>query len=123
MKIVFSFIDSFSRFSGLRPYVSKYVMAGIGVLKNINEALSGMKNADLTKETIKILDVHISCNKKLQDDLNYPDSINNIVNVIRPWRMRKLTLEGKVIILKSLAISKLLALLTTIPNSVIEKLK
>ena len=45
-KIVFSFIDSFSRFSGLRPNVSKYVMAGIGVLKNINEALSGMKNAD-----------------------------------------------------------------------------
>ena len=62
VKIVFSFIDSFSRFSGL---------AGTGVLKNINEALSGMKNADLTKETIKILDVHISYNKKLEDDLNY----------------------------------------------------
>ena len=98
-------------------------MVGIGVLKNVNVALCGMKNVDLTKETIKTLDVHISYNKRLQDDLNYHDSIKNIVNVIRPWRIRKLTLQGKVIILKSLAISKLLALLTTIPNSVIEKLK
>ena len=39
--------------------------------------------------------------------------------------MRKLTLEGKITIFKSLAISKIvyLALLTTIPNSVIEELK
>ena len=80
VKIVLSFFDSFSRFSGLRPNVSKYVMAGIGVLKNVNVALCGMKNVDLTKETIKILDVHISDNKKLQDDLNYPDSIASFIN-------------------------------------------
>ena len=35
------------------------------------------------KETIKILDAYISYNKKLQDDLNFFDSIKNIVNVIR----------------------------------------
>ena len=81
-----------------------------------------MKNVYLTKETIKILDVHISYNKTLQGDLNYLDSTKNIVNVIRLWRMRKTTIEGKVIIFESLAISKCLALLTTIPNSVIEKL-
>ena len=81
-----------------------------------------MKNVYLTKETIKILDVHISYNKTLQGDLNYLDSIKNIVNVIRLWQMRKLTIEGKVIIFESLPISKCLALLTRIPNSVIEKL-
>lgn len=50
MKIVFSLIDSFSKFSRLRPYVSK-----CEVKKNINVTLCGMGNADLTKETIKLL--------------------------------------------------------------------
>ena len=84
-----------------------------------------MKNVDLTIETIKILGAHISYNKKLQDDLNFRDSIKNIVNFMRLWHMKKLTLEGKITIFTSLAISKIvyLALLTTIPNSVIEELK
>ena len=84
-----------------------------------------MKRVDLTKETIKILGVHISYNKHLWDDLNFRDSIKKIVNIIRLWRMRKLTLEEKITIFKSLTISKTvyLTLLTTIPNSVVEELK
>ena len=64
-------------------------------------------------------------NPKLLDDLNFCDSIKNIVNVIRLWWMRKLILKGKITIFKSLTISKIvhLALLTTILNSVIEELK
>ena len=55
-------------------------------------------------------------NKKLQDDLNFGDSIKNIVNVIRLWSMRKLTFKGKITIFKSVTISKIvyLALLTTL---------
>ena len=53
-------IGSFSKFSELRPYVSKYEIAGIGVPKNENVALYGMKNTDLIKKkTINILGVHI----------------------------------------------------------------
>ena len=37
-------IKSFSNFSGLRPYLDKCEIAGIGVLKNVNVALRGMKN-------------------------------------------------------------------------------
>ena len=122
---VFSLIDTFSKFSGLRPNIKKCEIAGIGVLKNVNVALCGMKNVDLTKETIKILGVHLSYNKKLQDDKNFSDSIKNIVNVLKLWRMRSLTLEGKITIFKSLAISKIvyLALLTPVPNVVVEELK
>ena len=56
--------------------------------------------------------------------MNFCDSIKSIVNVIKLWRMRNLSLEGKITIFKSLAISKIvyLALLTSIPNYVIEEL-
>ena len=94
-------------------------------MENVNVALCGMENVDLTKKTIKILGVHISYTKTIQDDLNIPDSTKNIANVIRLWPMRKLTLEGKITIFKFLAISKIayVALLTSIPNSVIRELK
>ena len=57
--------------------------------------------------------------------MSFPYSIKNIVNIIRLWHMRKLTLEGKITVFKSLAITEIvyLALLTAILNSVIEKLK
>ena len=87
--------------------MSKFEIASISVLKDVNVALWGMKNVDLTKETINILGVHISHDKKLQDDLNVRHSIKNIVNVIILWGMKKLTLEGKLTIFKSLPISKI----------------
>ena len=96
VKNVFSLIDNFLKVSGLRPNIKKCKIAGIGVLKKVDVALCGMKNVNLTKETIKILGVHISYHKKLQENMNFCDSIKNIVNVIKLWRMRNLTLEGRI---------------------------
>ena len=84
-----------------------------------------MKNINPTKKSIKILGVHISYNQKIQDDLNFTKTMKNLCNVIKLWRMRKLTLEGKITIFKSLTISKIvhLAIITKFPNTVIEQLK
>ena len=51
-------------------------------------------------------------------------TVKNISNVIKLWRMRHLSLEGKITIFKSLALSKIvfLALLTIIPKSIIKEL-
>ena len=88
---------------------------------------SVMKNINLTEESIKMLGVHISYNKKIQDDLNFAETIKNLCKVIKLWHMRKLTLEGKITIFKSLAkiiISKIVYLaIMKIPNTVTEQLK
>ena len=51
-------------------------------------------------------------------------TVKNICNVIKLWRMRHLSLEGKITNFKSLALSKIvyLALLTIVPKSIIEEL-
>ena len=118
-------MQSFSCFSGLRPNFTKCEIAGISLLKSVNVARCGMKCLDLTKECIKVLGVHISYDRKPQDDKNFCDTVKNISNVIKLWRMRHLSLEEKITIFKSLAISKIvcLALLTLIPNSFLEELK
>ena len=65
-----------------------------------------MKSLDLTKESIKILGLHISYNRKLHDDINFSMTIKNVCNVMKLWRMRHLSLEGKITIFKSLALTE-----------------
>ena len=54
--------DKFSLLSGLKPNKAKCEIAGIGVLKGVLLALCGIDCIDLTKKTIKILDIHFSYN-------------------------------------------------------------
>ena len=49
-----------------------------GVLKNVNVVLYSMKNINLIKESIKILEVQISYNMKIRDDLNFSKTIKNL---------------------------------------------
>ena len=75
MKDALNDIKSFPNFFRLYPNLDKCEIAGIGALKNV-------KNINLTKESIKILDVHIFYNKKIQDDLNFAKSIKNLCNAL-----------------------------------------
>ena len=52
-------------------------------------------------------------------------AISNIQGVLKLWRMRQPTIEGRIVILKTLAISKIayLVLLTNIPNIIIDELE
>ena len=68
VKVVLKDFQSFSSFSGLRSNFTKCKIAGIGVLKRVNVALCGMKCLDLATECIKVLRLHISYNRNLQND-------------------------------------------------------
>ena len=81
-------------------------------------ALCGMECVDLTDDVIKILGIYFSYNKKLKQEKNILNHTVKIQNIIKSWKLRKLTIEGKIVVFKSLAISKLihLALGTEIPT-------
>ena len=59
---------NFSLFSGLKPNKSKCEIEGIGVLKGVQVALCGMQCIDLNESTIKILGIHYSYNKTLENE-------------------------------------------------------
>ena len=56
----------FSRFSGLRPNLSKSEIAGLGFLKGVKVAVCGVQCLDLALDSIKILGTHFSYNEKLK---------------------------------------------------------
>ena len=103
-------LNTFSKFSGLKPNKTKCEIAGIGVLNGVQVTLCGMKCVNLNNETVKILGVHFSYNKNLEQDKNFCENIIKIENILKSWGMRHLTLEGRITVFKSLAVSKVVHL-------------
>ena len=64
---------------------------------------------DLVLDTIKILGTHFSYNEKLkEDERNFCLIVANVQHVLKLWKLRNLTLEGKILIFKTLALSKII---------------
>ena len=87
-------------------------------------ALCRMKKINLKKNTVKIIGVHYSYNKKFENKKNFKNQIQKTKIVLKIWRMRNLILEGKISIFKTLAISKIIYLdsVTVLLNSTITQL-
>ena len=84
---------TFKLFSGcasLKPNILdilKCKVAAIGSLKEVKMAVCIIKCIVLTTETIKVLGVYFSYNKKLQIQKSFVESITNIQNVFNLWRI------------------------------------
>ena len=86
--------------------------------------LCGMECMDLTKNSLKILVIHFPYNKKIENEENFIKLIKKIENVLKIWRIRNLTVQGKITIFKTLVISKVIhvALVTNVPQVIIDQL-
>ena len=62
--------------------------------------LCGMECIDLTKNSVKILGIHFSYNKKIENKEKFIKLIKKIKNVLKNWRIRNLKVQGKIKILK-----------------------
>ena len=118
----------FSYFSGLKLNLRKSETASIRVLKGFQVALCGMRCIDRNNDTLKILSTHFSYNKKLKEQRTFFMTVTVIQRVLKIWKMRHLALEEKIVIFKTIAISKIpfQSFIATIPKYVeikFEKLK
>ena len=88
-------------------------------------ALYGMECANLKNNTIKILGIHFSYNRRLENDKNYRKNIIKIEKLLKLWRMRQTTIESKTLMFKTLDISKIvhLDLVKDVPSSTIAQLE
>ena len=70
-------------------------------------AVYDMRCIDLKNHTIKIIGIHFSYNEKLKEEKNVYTTVKNIQRVLKIWKKRNLTLEGKILFIKTIAISKI----------------
>ena len=113
----------FSSFSGLKPNISKCEICGLGPLKGVEMAVCGMQTADLTKDVTRILGIYLSYNINLMNQKKCCKAVTSIYFILKLWRMRNVSIEGKIVVFKTLNISKLvyLALLTVIAIHITEE--
>ena len=73
---------------------------------------------------MKILGIHFFYNKKIENAENFIELIKKIKNVLKIWRTRNLTVQGKITIFKTLAISKAIqfALVANVQHVIIDQL-
>ena len=66
-----------------------------------------MRCIDLNIDTLKILGSNFSYNKKLEEVKDFYKTVTHMHRVLKIWKMRKVTLEGKIVIFKTIVISKI----------------
>ena len=64
---VIQIFEHFSIFSGLKPNRCKCEIGAIGVLKRVQRELCGMECVKLGTNTVKILGIHFSYNRRLEN--------------------------------------------------------
>ena len=110
-------IPLFLLFSGLQPNLSKCEVAGIRLLKGVK--VFGVRCINLLKMQKKNTINFFSYNKNVELE-NFKKTIIGIDKALRMRRQRNLTSEGKIIIFKTLALSKVVFLtqILLIPNEI-----
>lgn len=116
---LFSLLEEFEKASGLKLNVKKTEAMWIGSLKSCEDQPFGVK----WQTCIKFLRVHIPYDIKLSVDKNFKQRLKKIKNVINLWKVRGLSIHGKVTIIKAFLLSKMIypsSVLTTPPTIIQE---
>ena len=105
-------INLFCTYSGLKINHDKTEVLLLGNM----EASSSELEVTEIKRSLKILGVHFTYNRSLFHKLNFESTEKSIRELLRGWGWRGLTLIGKVQIIKSFALPKILYRLTFMSN-------
>ena len=95
--------------------MSRWDMAGMRSLKRVKIAVCGLTNIDIIKESFK----SFSYNAVIQNESILSTTISKMQTVLGSCKMQRVALERKVIILESVALSKIVSLsfLTIVPRN------
>ena len=112
----FKTLSFFAEVSGLNVNYSKSFGMKIGSLKDAHDFSFSDYKIIWTKGPVKFLGINISLDKQKLFDLNYNVQLQKLNNILNIWSQRGLTPIGKVLVIKSLAISQLTYLFSVLPN-------
>ena len=102
--------------SGLKLNIEKTRAIWIGSMNKSNRILCNDFKLDWNQGPFKILGVTFTAEVFDIWDKNYTGIEQKVENIIKTWSKRKLTLPGKITIIKSLALSKFVHLFMGLPH-------
>ena len=116
-------IKHFTDAAGLELNINKII--GIDLTEIEEETDYDYLAIHFTSKPVKCLGIHVGKNDRFCQDLNWNKNIDILEKTLNMWKKRELSIFGKIIIIKTLAISKITFLLLNLisPNDTIKKIK
>ena len=113
--------DEFKSISGLEINTSKTEAMWLGCWRDRSHTPFNFK---WPKEPICALGIYFSYNTEHANKLNFEEKINNLEKTLNGWKRRKLTLLGRINIVKTLGLSKLIynATVLSIPKHFVKEI-
>lgn len=108
---LFKILQKFEKVSGLKINRGKSEGFWLGAQKNSYHRPLGIK----WKTCIKILGITISYDKEESVKLNFDSTLLKIKQKLNVWKQRDLTIYGKILLIKTYALSQILYLTSVLP--------
>ena len=115
-------LKEFEQISGLKVNKEKTKVAKLGVWRDSGTTLCNGLYLDWTQKFTSLGINYDVNNLDKITDLNIESKIGEIQRLITLWNARNLTPYGKIIVIKSLLISKITHVLLSIPSPSLERL-
>ena len=114
-------LDEFKSISGLEINTSKTEAMWLGRWRDKTHTPSNFK---WPKEPICALGIYFSYNAEHANKLNFEEKMNKLEKTLNGWKRRKLTLPGRINIVKTLGLSKLIynASVPSIPRHLVKEI-
>lgn len=115
-------LQKFKKLSGLEINTTKTEGMWLGRWKNKTDMPFGFR---WPRDPIKALGIFFSYDENKTNELNFAEKIRNLEKTLNSWKRRKLTLYGKINIVKTLGLSKLIynASVLVIPEHFIKQIE
>jgi len=115
-------LDKFKNLSGLEINTTKSEGMWLGCWKNNTETPFGFR---WPRDPMKALGIFFSYDTNKTNELNIAEKIGNLEKMLNSWKRRNLTLYGKINIVKTFGLSKLIynASVLVIPENFIKEIE
>ena len=110
-------LDDCGNVSGLKLNDRKTEDLWIGSCIGNDQITLPSKNFKWPKAKVKALGLWISTDSDMSASLNYNEKLENVRKMLSCWKYHRLTLLGKITVLKSLVVSQLVYLLTPLKSN------
>ena len=108
LKLIFDICSRFQSYSSLKLNLERSEACWIGRARGSNNTPISCKWVDLNNQAIHTLRIFNSYDQDLVQKLNFLDNLKGLSEVLQLWRGRGLSLSGKILAFKTLALSRLL---------------
>lgn len=113
---VIDILDKFKKCSGLCINYDKSEVIKLGILKATQDDFEIPKKLKWNVSNFKSLGIMFSLDLTEMVHINYNEKLKQIQNCLKVWSMRNISIQGKILLIKTLALPKLTYVSTVLPN-------